>query len=301
MNARSSIQSLPEEIITRILRCCDSVEVVSRAILAGLIKDTERLIQKWRILQRHKLSIKNRVDVEWITQNRQLCRHFTRIEIVSAAPLRDGFHMAKCFEKVEEFVVLDEDAEDLIVYPFIHIHAQSLKRIDLRNCRRLTRRTFDLLLTSGKNLGHLDLQQTMITKSLVGEFGRSMPKLRYLNLSRCFLLDNWPKIIPDLPKSLEILVLDGNFGVDIDVLKSVVLSKKFEMNSVDYTIREKWALPSIKRIYVKEVDDNITQREIEEIGKQRPKVEIEHTAKLWDHSRESVREYLQALIQYSSL
>jgi hypothetical protein len=159
------------------------------------------------------------------------------------------------------------------------IHCKNLKFLDLDGCASFTDLTLINVSKHSNNLTKLFIGHTnCATNTSLSHLFANMDKLNELDLSSCYLMENFEVFALLLPENINILYLNQNSVITYEDL--VIMLEKRSRKLVIYL------LDCIL----------ITKSEIFRLKSVFPFVEIYDNAVLWDNSKESVSDYIQYLV-----
>lgn len=168
---------------------------------------------------------------------------------------------------------------DELLEQAVRSHGRHLKSLRLTQSYQLTNRALQAVAAGCPSLVHLEVAACMFSDAGVVALAASARRLRSLSLAKCHLV-NVKNVVGSLKqfRRLQSLSLAFNDSVTGPLLLELV-----------------GALPGLRTLDVSECID-ICQQDVRELQQLRPGLQVRHTARIADHSADSIRAYLLSLL-----
>lgn len=243
----------------------------------------ERLSRKWTMLiwdSERTLSLMTREDVHFCMRHARLIKWHQSFKGCCVFVKR----LAKMFIKLTS-VDLSGGGREIghaELLPFLQIHGETLKILKLNNCSGFTSMyaLSEDLCSFAPNLRFLDVSMTPLTNTALETLLQGLFDLESLNVANCANL--YPARLHLKHAKLKSLDCSNIYGFNPSLLAAFLHN-----------------LPSLTKLSLMDCDD-LTQRDIETLNINYPKITIQHNAKLKDDTEASVRAYLLSLVVFDN-
>ena len=277
------MDKLPVEIAESILKCLNFNELIKFSENhKKLPTNFDFALRQRPVWNRKCLNIKSIGDLRKCIKNIEKVKYCTRITIANVDIKKEVINFLKQIERIELlsfeqfFNLYDEDFEEIIKN-----HGKNLKHLNLKGCQFLTNFSLNELANNCQNLISLNISECSFSSAgleLIAQNDNLIKSLRFLDVSKCYLLDDASILPLSKLKNLTFLSLRN-----LEWLNS---------SNLPVILQE---MTQIKKIDVRNCDD-FTKQSLEQVKIGRESIEIIENTKLNDDSADSIRGYLMAMI-----
>jgi hypothetical protein len=277
------MDQLPVEIAASVLNFLDFNELI-KICETRLPNNFDSAIKEKKVWKQKVLNIKNMSDVRKCLKNIERVKNCIKVSFASGTVSNQGMlTLLNEMDGVEHlsldnFMNLDDETMKII----LEKHGKSLKHLSITGCQYLT--NFSLSKLSGycKKLVSLNISECSFSSAgleLIAENDNLMESLKFLDVSKCYLLD--------LGAIMPISKLTNLTSLSLRNLEWL------SSNNLPYIIQN---MKNISKIDVRNCDE-FTKQSVEHVKSSvdHP-IEIIENTKLVDESPESIRGYLMAMI-----
>jgi hypothetical protein len=277
------MDQLPVEIAASVLKFLDFNELI-KICETRLPNNFDSAIKEKKVWKQKVLNIKNMSDVRKCLKNIERVKNCIKVSFASGTVSNQGMlTLLNEMDGVEHlsldnFMNLDDETMKII----LEKHGKSLKQLSIKGCQYLT--NFSLSKLSGycKKLVSLNISECSFSSAgleLIAENDNLMESLKFLDVSKCYLLD--------LGAIMPISKLTNLTSLSLRNLEWL------SSNNLPYIIQN---MKNISKIDVRNCDE-FTKQSVEHVKSSvdHP-IEIIENTKLVDESPESIRGYLMAMI-----
>jgi hypothetical protein len=277
------MDQLPVEIAASVLNFLDFNELI-KICETRLPNNFDSAIKEKKVWKQKVLNIKNMSDVRKCLKNIERVKNCIKVSFASGTVSNQGMlTLLNEMDGVEHlsldnFMNLDDETMKII----LEKHGKSLKHLSIKGCQYLT--NFSLSKLSGycKKLVSLNISECSFSSAgleLIAENDNLMESLKFLDVSKCYLLD--------LGAIMPISKLTNLTSLSLRNLEWL------SSNNLPYIIQN---MKNISKIDVRNCDE-FTKQSVEHVKSSvdHP-IEIIENTKLVDESPESIRGYLMAMI-----
>lgn len=277
------MDQLPVEIAASVLKFLDFNELI-KICETRLPNNFDSAIKEKKVWKQKVLNIKNMSDVRKCLKNIERVKNCIKVSFASGTVSNQGMlTLLNEMDGVEHlsldnFMNLDDETMKII----LEKHGKSLKHLSIKGCQYLT--NFSLSKLSGycKKLVSLNISECSFSSAgleLIAENDNLMESLKFLDVSKCYLLD--------LGAIMPISKLTNLTSLSLRNLEWL------SSNNLPYIIQN---MKNISKIDVRNCDE-FTKQSVEHVKSSvdHP-IEIIENTKLVDESPESIRGYLMAMI-----
>jgi hypothetical protein len=277
------MDQLPVEIAASVLNFLDFNELI-KICETRLPNNFDSAIKEKKVWKQKVLNIKNMSDVRKCLKNIERVKNCIKVSFASGTVSNQGMlTLLNEMDGVEHlsldnFMNLDDETMKII----LEKHGKSLKHLSIKGCQYLT--NFSLSKLSGycKKIVSLNISECSFSSAgleLIAENDNLMESLKFLDVSKCYLLD--------LGAIMPISKLTNLTSLSLRNLEWL------SSNNLPYIIQN---MKNISKIDVRNCDE-FTKQSVEHVKSSvdHP-IEIIENTKLVDESPESIRGYLMAMI-----
>jgi hypothetical protein len=277
------MDQLSVEIAASVLKFLDFNELI-KICETRLPNNFDSAIKEKKVWKQKVLNIKNMSDVRKCLKNIERVKNCIKVSFASGTVSNQGMlTLLNEMDGVEHlsldnFMNLDDETMKII----LEKHGKSLKQLSIKGCQYLT--NFSLSKLSGycKKLVSLNISECSFSSAgleLIAENDNLMESLKFLDVSKCYLLD--------LGAIMPISKLTNLTSLSLRNLEWL------SSNNLPYIIQN---MKNISKIDVRNCDE-FTKQSVEHVKSSvdHP-IEIIENTKLVDESPESIRGYLMAMI-----
>ena len=279
------MEELPIEIACSVLKHLNFNELINICNAERKLPvNFKYAIKEKRVWKQKALHIKSIGDVKKCLKNISSIKNCTKVSFssgsVTAKEMLSLLNAIESIEKLslENFINLDDQTVEQI----LEKHGRTLRHLSLKGCQNLTNFTMEKIGWNCTKIVSIDMSECSFSAAgleLLAESDNIIRSLKYLDVSKCYLLDQGA-----------ILPLSRLTGLQSLSLRNL---EWVNSNNLPYIIGN---YLNIHKVDVRYCDD-FTKQSVEQVktNLNRP-IQILENTKLIDESADSIRGYLMALI-----
>lgn len=277
------MDQLPVEIATSVLKFLDFNELI-KICETSLPINFDCAIREKKVWKQKTLNVKSIADIRKCMKNIEKVKNCTKISFAAGNVTNQAIlALLNAIESVEslsldDFMHIDDDILEIILKK----HGKSLKHLSIKGCQYLTNFSLAQISRQCDRLVSLNISECSFSSSgleIIAENDNLVESLKYLDISKCYLLDHGAILPLSKLNNLTTLSLRNLEWLNSNNLPYIIQSMKY-----------------ISKVDVRNCDD-FTRQSVEQVKSSidHP-IEIVENTKLEDETPESIRGYLMAMI-----